>query len=378
MKPLLSIVVPTKDRYQYLNYLVDLFVSIPDKRLELVIQDNSDRQSDDFLKKLEMINDGRIKYFYHPEHISVVENCDKAILNSNGEYVTMIGDDDGFIPQLVEYVEKMSEKNMDVLLPQKAMYMWPDIVSKNYSGNVGSVTFQSFNKQLNEINPAKELKKCLDNGGRDLYKMPRIYHAVVSRNCLNKVFKKTNSFFPGPSPDMANAVALSLLKPKTYFVKLPLIISGKGYKSTGGAGMRRAHVGRIEDIRHLPKSTADDWEKNIPRIWTGPTIYAESVIKALKRFDRVDLLKKFNFLRLYGNLTGKYLNLIKEIRPFLKWYQYPSFLYYFISFFILRTKFYSIYLVKTKFKFLSKEFIHLTNIDNIITCSNKISSEIDK
>jgi len=264
------------------------------------------------------------------------------------------------------------------LLPKKAIYMWPDIVSKNYSGNVGSVTFQSFNYELTKVHPDEELNKCLKNGGRDLYNMPRTYHAVVSSQILDKIYEQTKSFFPGPSPDMANAVALSLLKPNTYFIKLPLIISGKGFKSTGGQGLRRAHIGKIEDIPHLPKETADNWENNIPRIWTGPTIYAESVIKALKRCNQIDKLKKFNYLRLYGNLTGKYLNLLKEVQSFFKWYQYLAFLYYFISFFVLRTKFYSIYLVKTKFRFLSKEFIHLTNLNNIISCSNKISSEIDK
>ena len=378
MKPLLSIVVPTKDRYKYLTYLVDLFITVPDERLELVIQDNSDNQLEEFLIKIENISDKRIKYFYHPEHISIVENCDKAILNSTGEYVTMIGDDDGFIPQLIEYVEKMPEKNIDVLLPNKAMYMWPDIVSKNYSGNVGSVTLQRFNYELTKVHPNEELNKCLKNGGRDLYNMPRTYHAVVSRQILDKIYDQTKSFFPGPSPDMANAVALSLLNPKTCFVKLPLIISGKGYKSTGGAGMRRAHIGRIEDIPHLPKSTSVEWEKNIPRIWTGPTIYAESVIKTLTRCENLEKLRKFNYLRLYGNLFGKHIHLLKEVQSFLKWYQYPAFLYYFISFLVLRTKFYSIYLIKTKFRFISNEYRHLTDVNNIIVCSQKISVQINK
>lgn len=377
MKPLLSIVVPTKNRYEYLSYLVDLFVSIPYDRMELVIQDNSENQSINFINKLKKINDVRIKYFYHPYHLSVVENCDKAILNSNGKYVTMIGDDDGFIPQLIEYVEIIAKKNIDVLLPLKAMYIWPDIVSKNYSSYVGSVTFQKFNKHLKEVNPSKELKKCLKNGGRDIFKMPKVYHAIVSRIYLDKIFEKTTSFFPGPSPDIANAVALSLLNPKTYFVKLPLLISGKCYKSTGGAGMRRAHIGRIEDVKHLPRATSENWENNIPRIWTGPTIYAESVIKALKRCGSYDKIPQFNFLRLYGNLAGKYFHLFKPMLSYIQWYNLPLFLYYFLSFYLLRTKFYCIYILKTKLSFLTLEYIYIKNLENIISCSKKISSKLN-
>ena len=47
--PLLSIVVPTKNRYYYLLKLIELVESIGSPELELVIQDNSD-DNDEFLK----------------------------------------------------------------------------------------------------------------------------------------------------------------------------------------------------------------------------------------------------------------------------------------------------------------------------------------
>lgn len=376
MNLLLSIIVPTKDRYEYLEVLVDLFYSIKDERIQLVLQDNSDKQSDAFIEKLNKINDNRIKYQYNPVHLPIDENCNAAIFNSDGKYVTMIGDDDGFIPELIYYVSEMDKRGFDVLLPQKAYYMWPDVVSKHYTDIIGSVTLRKLGYNLIEINPLKELKTCLSNGARDMYNMPRLYHAVVSRNYLDLIYKKTNNYFPGPSPDMANAVALSLFNPKTFLIKLPLIISGKGYKSSGAAGLRKAHVGKIEGMRFLPKNTVRDWEANIPRIWTGPTVYAESAIKALKNCKEDQWLKKFNYIRFYANFTGKRLQYFKYVKKKIKLHQYPKFIYYYIAYFILRIKFYKDYIIRTKFKKISKKFIYYREMKNIKVCANKISKTV--
>lgn len=368
--PILSVVIPTKNRYQYLSHLIDFFTTINDDRIEMVIQDNSDEKSDDFVHKVSSLEDNRIKYFYYPQHISVVENCDKAILNSSGKYVCMLGDDDGFLPELIFWVEKMQEKNIEVLIPEKAHYSWPDIENK-YHNLSGLLRYTKHNDDLKMIDVEKELKGVLSYGGTFMFNMPRLYHAVVERKTLNKIYDKTGTFFPGPSPDMANAVALSLLSPRTYYIKKPIIISGKGFKSTGGQGLRHAHIGKIEDIKHLPSNTAIEWERNIPRIWTGQTIYAESIIKSLKRCSREDLVKNFNFLRNYANFTGKHYRLFKMVRPYIKWYQYPLFAFYVLLFFKLRV---DLFLEKKLKKLKSKKSDDLISIKNISDIQSAIAA----
>lgn len=360
MEPLLSIIIPTKNRYEYLTHLVGYFSSLNDTRMEFVIQDNSDNKSEEFINRLNELNDDRVKYFHHQGHISVVDNCDKAILNSTGEYVCMLGDDDGFMPELIEWVVKMKGKEIDVLLPEKANYAWADIVNKHHKFS-GLLSYKKHDENLVEIDVQKELDNVLSYGGTFMFNMPRLYHAVVSRAVLNKIFEKTNSFFPGPSPDMANAIALCLLNPKTYYVNKPIIISGKGFKSTGGQGLRHGHIGKIEDIKHLPANTAADWEKNIPRIWTGQTIYAESIIKSLRRNGREDLIKRFNYLRNYTNFAGKHLNLFKLVQPYIKWYQYPAFTYYMLSFMKLRAGLF----IENKFKTSGKKTTNLIAINDL-------------
>ena len=86
---LLSVVVPTKNRYKYLKKLVELFCQLATEDMELVIQDNSDDPSD-FKLFIDNIKDRRICYYYDSINLSVVDNCDRAIARSHGEFVSMI------------------------------------------------------------------------------------------------------------------------------------------------------------------------------------------------------------------------------------------------------------------------------------------------
>lgn len=79
-QPLLSIVIPTKNRYDCLKKFVELFHSVyTSSEIQLAISDNSDDNSD-FLAFLSTVDDKRILYTYTAEHISVGENSDRAIL----------------------------------------------------------------------------------------------------------------------------------------------------------------------------------------------------------------------------------------------------------------------------------------------------------
>ena len=63
----------------------------------------------------------------------------------------------------------------------------------------------------------------------------------------------------------------------------PLIISGQSILSAGGQGAEGNHYGEISKIKQLPKNTSKEWSKKVPLYWSGKTIYAESVLKALKK-----------------------------------------------------------------------------------------------
>ena len=90
---LLSVIIPTKNRYDNLYVTISELVKINSAELEIVIQDNTD-SNEDFLVFLKELNDSRIKYFHSTDFMNTATNSDLAVLNSTGEYLCYIGDDD--------------------------------------------------------------------------------------------------------------------------------------------------------------------------------------------------------------------------------------------------------------------------------------------
>ena len=123
--PLLSIVVPTYNRYPYLKKLIELIDSFHEDEIELVIHDNTEDNSE-ILSYLDAHNYNNILYCHRKDHIPVTLNSDLAILNSTGKYVCFIGDDDGVIRNILDYVKWMDENGIDSLRSEPPIsYSWP-------------------------------------------------------------------------------------------------------------------------------------------------------------------------------------------------------------------------------------------------------------
>jgi len=292
MNPLLSIVVPTKNRYKYLKHLITLIESFNSTDLELLIQDNSDDNSD-FLEYLNNNKFNSVKYFYENKKLSQAGNSDLAIYNSTGEYVCFIGDDDGVTKHIVDCVKWMKMNQIDALSSSLAFYMWPDCIS--HIDPTASLTYKPFNGYFEITDAQIELKKVMENGCVNMGKLPSVYQGIVKRTVLEKIYSIGNTYHPGPSPDMACAVALSFFVEKYVRLDFPIIITGASVHHGGGIDKLKNRIANIEDVPFLPQNAKEKWEKNIPSVWTSATVWPESAIKSLRYLNKDELIKKINF-----------------------------------------------------------------------------------
>lgn len=314
-QPILSIVMPTKNRYEYLKVFMESLLEKESQEFELIIQDNSDDNSA-FLKYLNHIKQASwLKYNHTQGWLSVVENCDLAVQSSTGKYVCMLGDDDGILLDIsIKICKYLDENKYDAAIVEKAQYYWPDTSHAVWGDKLaGKLFYENYKGKINLLNPDIALLEVLKVGAsQSLKDLPRVYHSFVSRDSLNGLKLKTGSFFPGPSPDMANAVGLVPFISKYVFMDIPAVISGHSAKSTGGQGGEKKHYGKIENQAHLPKNTKDIWNGKIPFFWSGPTIYAESAYQAMKATDSV-YVEKLSYSALYAQcfvFEPQYRNLV--------------------------------------------------------------------
>ena len=310
MSYLLSVVIPTKNRIQYLLDCVKTISKIGSNNIEIVIQDNSDNQ----LKVQSLINEfhnENIKYYYSAEKLSQTENSDLALSHATGDYVTYIGDDDTICECILDVVKNMKKYDIDACKYGITVYNWPDLMEK--VPGISSYQSPASMGVLKILDPKKELIEVLKNGVQSITRLPRVYHGVVSRRLLQHIYNRIGTYFPGPSPDMANAVACSLFARNMIDIDIPLIISGYGGSSAGGLGKRKLHRGSLKGNFQLRDDVEEYWPTKVPKLWMGCTMWPSSAIMSLKKCKRADLCDIIDYGIIYGETLLQDRGSLKEI-----------------------------------------------------------------
>lgn len=296
MSSLLSIVVPTKNRYFYLKHLVHLIDSFNSSDIELVIQDNSDDNTE-ILEFIAQNERKYLKYFYSTEKLTMSGNSDLAVFHSTGEYVCFIGDDDGVCRNIVDSVKWMKENNIDALNTVGAYYYWGDYKKSMFKVDASRTAFCIRPQpSFRYADPIVELKKLMKKGFENRGSIPVLYTGIVKRQVLEEIYSIGRTYFPGGSPDMSNGVCLCFYAKKYAITNIPIIITGTSQHTGGGISDKKGNdLMPISDVGFISQNVIDNWEPNIPPLWCGKFAWTDSGIKALKYINRADFISNMNY-----------------------------------------------------------------------------------
>lgn len=363
MNPILSIVIPTKDRYPYLKILLSLFNKFEKwENVEIVIQDNN-ISNEEFLPFLNSINSLNLVYNHIPNQIPISENADIAVNNSSGKFVCFIGDDDSVVEDIVDVVQWMDKQLIDCVMTASVNYRWPDYHESIGPKLGGSVSYSKFNYDFKKVECVDVLNDIIKKGFINRGSLPLLYHGIVKRDILNKIHEIGGTYFPGPSPDIANGVALALTLDSYVFLDFPIIISGASKSHGGGIRKMKNRAAKIEDVPFLPLNAKQNWEENIPPIWTGETVWSESALKALRYMGRSDLISKVNFEFLYAKFAVFHLSFFSMAFNFSKHKLY--FFYYFLLVFSKRYILGFRRILLSYLSFLNKKSLLVSDLESI-------------
>ena len=307
---LLSVVVPTKDRYFYLKHMIELIKSFNSDDIELIIQDNTS-DNKEILDYLNNLDYPHLKYFHTKEQISVSENSTKAISNSTGEYVCFIGDDDGVLPQIIEVLRMLKPLNPDAIITNRPTYNWPDFFDDSYMKLQSTIVLAPYSAKIERVNIQKALNDVINNGFVSLGVMPKLYHAIVCRKVLDNLYSRIGTYLPGASPDMASAVALCFCVNKLYSCNLPLIVAGQCKNVGGGERALKGKLPWIGDVAFLPDDIVKQWNKHLPDVWCSDTIWPQTGIKALEEIKK-DRNYSFDYDLILARFFSHHLHYLKK------------------------------------------------------------------
>jgi glycosyltransferase involved in cell wall biosynthesis len=302
---LLSIVIPTRNRQELALRSIATALEVPGNDVEVVVYDSSDEPA---LGEILSANfsDLRLKYDYSPPPVSFDEAFDRGIDCSSGEYVCLIGDDDGVMPELREAAAWAHDHRIDAVSPVGvASYFWPDFRSRYYgSRHAGRMYLKEFTGTVQFPDPVEAVRKCLRSGGWfcEQFHLPKVYLALVSRTCLQAIRECGGGrAFRGASPDLYGAIALALQQPVYAEIDYPLIVGGNSGRSAAGLSATRKHVGELASIPLLRQFASLNWPPEIPAFYSVETVWGLAALLAAQSNDASDTaLTHYSFARLYA------------------------------------------------------------------------------
>lgn len=292
----LSIVIPTKDRYKYLLPLLELLDGYKLMNTEVIVEDNS-KDNFEYVKYMQDHHlEIPVRYYHNPCSLPISKNIDNAINHSRGDYVCVIGDDDAVTPLIEDFVKWMEDNDVDSVRQKKEItYKWPTYKDDegNYLGAVLSYGIISDKSYI--IDTKIAVKNVVERGLMSMRDVPCVYQGIVKRDTLNKLYNIGNTYFPGPSPDMANAVALAFVVNNHHVTDMPIIVSGGSEYQGGRSEKIKTWVQPLENIPFISDAAKSKWDKRIPYYWSGYTVWPESAIKGLEYVGKEKMLQDMDF-----------------------------------------------------------------------------------
>jgi len=230
---MISILLPTRNRLEYLKFAIESVLRQDFDDWEIIVYDNfSDQDIGGYVRSL---NENRIRYFRTKAFVPVTENWNNALNESLGEYVIMLGDDDCLIPNALPALNLLIRqyKSPDLIYANGFVFAYPGVVPDfpagylTFSKNHGCAGRDPF--WLNRGDALKWARAAMRLRRLAGFNMQ---YSVIRRPFIESL-KDKGPFFQSPYPDYYATVAMWLKAPRILISPAPLTIIGITSKSFG-------------------------------------------------------------------------------------------------------------------------------------------------
>ena len=230
-----SVLLPTRNRLELLRLAVETVRLQDDANWEIVVSDNASQE--DVRGFVESLADPRIVYVRSDVSIPVTDNWNLALSHCTGDYIVMLGDDDGLLPGYFSQARRVIEEHgaPEVLYTGALLYAYPGVMPGVPDGFLRSYEERSIYRGRKEpyLLPHEEARRyveaSLDFRVEFDYNMQFF---LVSRTAVERL-QKHGAFYQSPYPDYYAANALLLASPTVLVVPEPMVVVGISPKSFG-------------------------------------------------------------------------------------------------------------------------------------------------
>jgi hypothetical protein len=229
-----SVLVPTRDRVEYLRQAVESVLYQDYGDWEICIADNV--SSDSTREWVEGLDDPRILYSRTEQLIPVTENWNRCLSMSSGDYVVMLGDDDailkGHFTNHKQVIDDFGEP--DAIYCKGLLYSYPGVIPGRPAGSLQVCGVASFMKgeRVPSLMTMSERSTAVADAFRFRMSYPfNMQLVLVSRRLITRL--DGPGFFQSPYPDYFAMNRVLLEANRVVKVPVPLVAVGATKKSFG-------------------------------------------------------------------------------------------------------------------------------------------------
>jgi glycosyltransferase involved in cell wall biosynthesis len=246
-----SIIIPTRNRLEFLKTAIASVISQDYTAWEIVISDN--HSEEDVQGYISSLNEPRIQYARTDTCLSVTENWNRALNRSTGDYVIVLGDDDcllrGSLTLLFQLVNK--HQMPDLIFSNGIMYIYPGISADFPSGHLMTIgNWHLWGNSSPVLLDRIQVKKVLDDSLAFKLRFSYNMQVMTIHKSLIEKLKFDGQFFHSPYPDFYAITVLLEKADRILSCPYPLTLIGICPKSFGGSmfakqeekGMSNLHV----------------------------------------------------------------------------------------------------------------------------------------
>ncbi len=230
-----SVLLPTRNRLEYLKHAVSSVQQQDYANWEIIIYDNDSEE--DIQGFVQSLGDSRIQYFRTDCFCSVTENWNNAMAKCSGDYVVMLGDDDcllsGYFSLCLSLLDQF--KFPDLIYNSALSFFYPKVVEGSPEGSLLKCTYASFlvDKETPYILDKTEAQRIVQEVMNFNVSVNfNMQHSLVSRKLILEM-QNYGEFFQSPYPDYYATTALFLKAERILIVPYAMVVIGVTPKSFG-------------------------------------------------------------------------------------------------------------------------------------------------
>lgn len=269
-----SIVIPTRNRADTLFYAIESCLAQQFDNFEVIVCDNcSSAATKEVVGRFKSV---KIKYVRSDRPLAMCDSWELAVEHASGEYVIVIGDDDGLLlHSLYEIDRLLTLLRLKALRWDRVYYSWPNIPLVEVANKLDI----PFGDKI-QILRAKDVIQRVANFEIDYTMLPMLYNSAIHHGIISSLRKRAGRVFGGPVPDIYSGFAFAYLIENYVSVEVPMSINAGSAKSNGVAGMLPSSKIAEEFYSLNKKANVASCNPRVPDLPLVTSCIADSFLRA--------------------------------------------------------------------------------------------------